>query len=258
MKNIFVKDTDHTNVMGACINSILVVAVLVIIFSLSLSAIGVKLDFAFIGTYSTRLLQGFWMTIKISLVSFIISLTIGVVAAIGKGSKILFIRYLCSIYIEFIRGTPLITQVYLFYYLVGTAWGLNNIFTAGVLILSVFEGAYIAEIIRGSILSLENTQLEAAKAVGFTNCQTIKLVVIPQLFARTLPALTGQFASIIKDSSLLSLIALIELTQTIREITAINFNMFGPYLFLGVLYLCLTLPVSLISKGLERRFSYEA
>ncbi|MFR2849343.1 MAG: ABC transporter permease subunit [Hungatella hathewayi] len=128
---------------------------------------------------------------------------------------------------------------------------------AGALILSIFEGAYIAEIIRGSLLSIEDSQLEAAKAVGFTGSQTVRYVLLPQLIARTLPALTGQFASIIKDSSLLSMIAVIELTQTVREISATNFKLFECYLALGLLYLCLTLPISFISSKLERRFQYE-
>ncbi len=104
---------------------------------------------------------------------------------------------------------------------------------------------------------MEESQLEAARAVGFTPRQTLRYVVLPQLVTRTLPALTGQFASTIKDSSLLSMIAVIELTQTIREITAVNFQMFEGYLLLGLLYLCLTLPVSFVSKRLERRFQYE-
>ena len=127
-----------------------------------------------------------------------------------------------------------------------------------VLILSIFEGAYIAEIIRGSLLSLDESQLEAARSVGFTRRQTWRFVILPQMIARTLPALTGQFASIIKDSSLLSIIAVIELTQAMREISAVNFRLFECYLFLGILYLCLTLPISLISERLERRFQYES
>ena len=142
-------------------------------------------------------------------------------------------------------------------YIVGTAWGVENRFAARVIILSVFEGAYISEIIRGSLLSLEESQLEAVRAVGFTQRQTLHYVILPQLVTRTLPVFTGQFASIIKDSSLLSMIAVIELIQTIREITAVNFRMFECYLFLGLLYLFLTLPISFVSKWLERRFQYE-
>jgi len=107
------------------------------------------------------------------------------------------------------------------------------------------------------VWSLDGTQIEAAKAVGFTKRQTLTLVILPQMTARTLPALTGQFASIIKDSSLLSIIAVIELTQTMREISATNLKLFECYLFLGVLYLALTLPITFASKRLEKKFSYE-
>ena len=128
---------------------------------------------------------------------------------------------------------------------------------AGIIILSLFSGAYIAEIVRGSLLSIDRGQLEAAKAVGFTKIQMARYVLVPQLVARTLPALTGQVASIIKDSSLLSVIAVIELTQTMREITATNYNFFGGFLLLGALYLCLTLPIMFVSRRFEKRLSYE-
>ena len=117
-------------------------------------------------------------------------------------------------------------------------------------------GAYIAEIVRGSLLSLDAGQMEAARAVGFTRAQTLRYVVAPQLVARTLPALTGQVASIIKDSSLLSVIAVIELTQTMREITATNYNFFGGFLLLGALYLSLTLPIMAVSRHFEKRLDY--
>ena len=127
---------------------------------------------------------------------------------------------------------------------------------AGILILSTFEAAYIAEIIRGSLLSIDETQRDAARAVGLTHAQTVRLVILPQMVARTLPALTGQFASIIKDSSLLSIIAVIEITQTMREISASNFKLFECYFLLGVLYLALTLPVAAIGRHFEKRFDY--
>ena len=128
---------------------------------------------------------------------------------------------------------------------------------AGIIILSLFSGAYIAEIVRGSLLSLDAGQMEAARAVGFTRAQTLRYVVAPQLVARTLPALTGQVASIIKDSSLLSVIAVIELTQTMREITATNYNFFfGGFLLLGALYLVLTLPIMAVSRHFEKRLDY--
>lgn len=240
------------------LNLLLVTVLWVALFWISLSRIRVRLDFSFLGEFHIRIRNGFFVTLGLSFFGMLLSLAIGILSAAGQSSSILFIRFFCSVYVKFIRGTPLIMQIYLFFYIVGTAWGVENRFLAGVLILSVFEGAYIAEIIRGSLLSLDESQLEAARSVGFTRAQTWRFVILPQMIARTLPALTGQFASIIKDSSLLSVIAVIELTQTMREISAVNFRLFECYLFLGVLYLCLTLPVSLVSERLERKFQYES
>lgn len=257
MNILISKPEEKTPPIKAAANLLLLSAIAIGVFWFSLSQIGVFLDFGFLKSFHLNIVKGFFMTVCLSLSSLIVSLIIGVLSAVGQGSKILLLRYLSRLYVTFIRGTPLLMQIYLFFYIIGTAFGIENRFVAGVLILSLFEGAYISEIIRGSLLSIENSQLEAAKAVGFTMKQTICHVIVPQLVVRTLPALTGQFASIIKDSSLLSMIAVIELTQTMREISATNFKLFECYLFLGILYLCLTWPISLISKGLEKRFHYE-
>ena len=259
LKSLFwISGDQKTGRPAALLNVLLVTALWVALFWISLRTIRIRLDFTFLSQFRIRLWNGFLMTLGLSIFSLILSLFIGILSAAGQSSPILFIRFFCSVYVKFIRGTPLIMQIYLFFYIVGTAWGVNNRFLSGVLILSIFEGAYIAEIIRGSLLSLDETQLEAARAVGFTRRQTWRFVILPQMTARTLPALTGQFASIIKDSSLLSVIAVIELTQTMREISAVNFRLFECYLFLGILYLCLTLPISLVSERLERRFQYES
>ena len=255
--NILISRSDKKEPIKAAFNALLLSVLLVSLFWFSLSRIGVKFDFAFLSELRGRLWDGFIMTVYLSVISLFLSLSLGIISAVMQTSQILVFRYFAKLYVAVIRGTPMIMQIYLFFYIIGTAFGIENRFICGVLILSIFEGAYIAEIIRGSLLSLDSTQLEAAKAVGFTRKQTISLVILPQLIARTLPALTGQFASIIKDSSLLSIIAVIEITQTMREISAQNFRLFECYLSLGILYLLLTLPVSFISKRLERRFSFE-
>lgn len=242
--------------LQAAANYLLVCAAVIALFWVSLAMAGITLNFDFVDQYRTRILDGFLMTLGISAASLVASLVIGVPVAIGQGSRILPVRYLCDLYVKLVRGTPLLMQIYLFYYIIGTAWGIDNKVVAGIIILSVFAGAYIAEIVRGSLLSIDEGQMEAARAVGFTRAQTIRHVVLPQLIARTLPALTGQFATIVKDSSLLSVIAVIELTQTIREITATNYNFFGGFLLLGALYLCLTLPIMFVSKRFEKRFGY--
>lgn len=241
----------------AVLNYLAVCVAVVAVVWASLAAAGIALNFDFIAQYRVRIWDGFCMTVGISAASLVISLIIGVAVAAGQGTRVLPVRYLCDLYVKIIRGTPLIVQVYFFYYIIGTAWGVDNRVLAGIIILSLFSGAYIAEILRGSLLSLDAGQLEAARAMGFTRAQTLRYVVAPQLVARTLPALTGQVASIIKDSSLLSVIAVIELTQTIREITATNYNFFGGFLLLGALYLVLTLPIMAVSRHFEKRLDYE-
>ena len=242
----------------AAVSLVIAAALIVGFFWLSLSRIDYRPDFSFLPEFKIRIWAGFWLTVAVSLASMVVSLLLGSLAAGGEMSRWLPLRYLSRAYVVFIRGTPLIMQIYLFFYLVGTAWGVENRFWAGVIILSVFQGAYISEILRGSFNSIEASQLESARAVGFSPVQTLRFVIIPQMTARTLPALAGQFASVIKDSSLLSMISVTELTQTMREISAVNLNLVECYLFLGVLYLILTLPVVLVSNLLEKRFRYEA
>ncbi len=255
MKNYFISD-GKTKESILLLNYIIAVAILCGIFIMALNIIGIKLDFPSLLEYKDRIADGFIMTIQISVLSLIFSLIIGILAAFGRNSRVIIIKAFSDIYVTVIRGTPLISQIYLFYYIIGTALGIDNRILVGVVILAIFEGAYIAEIIRGSLISIDKSQLEVAKSVGFSRNQTFFYVMLPQLVARTMPPLTGQFASIIKDSSLLSIIAIIELTQTMREITATNYKFFEAYLLLGLLYLIMTLPLTYVSQRLEKRFNY--
>lgn len=240
------------------LNYFVVVVAVVAVVGVSLSMAGIALNFDFVVQYRTRIWDGFCLTVFISLFSLVGSLIIGIPVALGQNARFLPVRYLCDFYVKIIRGTPLIAQIYLFYYIIGTAWGVENRVVAGILILSVFAGAYIAEIIRGGYESLPRGPIEAARALGLSRVQCAISVELPQIVSRILPALTGQFASIIKDSSLLSVIAVIELTQTMREISATNYNFFGCFLLLGALYLCLTLPIMFISRYFEKKMDYDA
>ena len=243
---------EKPSVLKAAASSILAAVLIVGFFWVSLSRIDYRLDFSFLPDFRIRIWDGFLLTVGVSLASMVLSLIFGALSAAASQSRFLPIRYFSSAYVIFIM------QIYLFFYLVGTAWGVDDRFWAGVIILSVFQGAYISEILRGSYLSLDPAQLESARAVGFTRAQTMRFVIIPQMTARTLPALAGQFASVIKDSSLLSMISVVELTQAMREISATNLKLVESYLFLGILYLILTIPVAYASRVLEKRFSYAA
>lgn len=251
-------DMTHPKTKHKILSGLLVILSLGGFLFLSATLAKIPFSLSHMWEYRVRFMQGFILTIQISIFSMLISLMIGLLVAWGRQSKILYLNYLSSTYVQLIRGTPLLVQIIFFYYVIGTAWGVDNRFIAGVLILSIFEGAYISEIIRGGYVSIESKQTEIAKAIGLTKSQTFRYILLPQLTVRVLPALAGQFASVIKDSSLLSTIAVIELMQVTKEITANNFAIyFESYLVLALLYLSLTFPVSMLSKALEKRFKYE-
>jgi len=167
------------------------------------------------------------------------------------------LTFISHLYIEIIRGTPLLVQILFFFYVVANHIGLENRYVAGVVILSLFNGAYIAEMIRSGIEAVSATQLESAQAIGLSPFQAYRFVIFPQAFRQIIPPLTGQFASIIKDSSLLSIIGINELTNSAQQINSATYSTLETYLPLGLAYLVLTLPISLWSKRLEKRFRYE-
>jgi len=129
---------------------------------------------------------------------------------------------------------------------------------AGVLILSLFSGAYLSEMIRAGIEAVPASQIESARAIGLTPWQTYRFVILPQALRQILPPLAGQFASLIKDSSLLSIIGIGEFTLAAQQVNSATYRTLESYLPLALGYLALTLPVSLLAKALERRLRHEA
>jgi len=201
--------------------------------------------------------QGWLLTILISLLSLAASSLIGLGTALARRSRFLPLRSASLLYVEVVRGTPLLAQILFLFYVVANAIGLQDRIVAGVLILSLFSGAYLAEMIRAGIEAIPSTQLESARAIGFTEFQTYRYVIAPQALRQILPPLAGQFASLIKDSSLLSIIGIGEFTLAAQQVNSATYRTLESYLPLAVGYLALTLPVSLISKMLERHLCYE-
>ncbi len=216
-----------------------------------------KLDWASVWEYRTLFFKGWWVTIALSIASLLLSLVIGILTALSSRSKMPVLRFFSNAYVEIIRGTPLLVQILFFFYVVAHYIGLENRYVSGVLILSIFNGAYIAEMIRSGIETVSATQLESARAIGLSPFQSYRFVIFPQAIRQIIPPLTGQFASIIKDSSLLSIIGINELTNNAQQINSATYSTLETYLPLGLAYLILTLPVSLWSKRLEKRFRYE-
>ena len=214
-------------------------------------------DWQGIYKYRQKFLQGWLATILISLASLVLSVALGLFFALARRSHVLALRYFSQLYIELVRGTPLLVQILIFFYVVANAFGVSNRYLVGVLTLSFFSGAYISEVIRAGIEAVGKSQLESAKAIGLTRAQTYRYVVFPQALRQTLPPLAGQFVSLVKDSSLLSIISISEFTLNAREVNSYTFSTLECYLPLAAGYLMLTLPISLWTRRLEQWLRYE-
>ena len=200
------------------------------------------------------LTQGLWVTIWISFVSGFVGLVIGLITGLCRISKNPALRGLAVLYIELIRGTPLLVQIFIFYFFIGTVLNLDRT-VAGIGALALFVGAYTAEIIRAGIQSIPKGQSEAARSLGMSAAETMIHIVLPQAFKRVLPPLAGQFISLIKDSSLVSVIAITDLTKSGREIITASFATFEIWFTVAILYLLVTSVLSQLLFWLERRFA---
>ena len=207
--------------------------------------------------YRNAFWHGWLLTVMLSVVSLVLSTLVGLIAALARRSSLLLLRYTATIYIECVRGMPLLVLILVLFYVVANSLGIHDRLLVGVVVLSLFAGAYIAEIIRAGIESVGASQLESARAIGLSGRQTYRYVIFPQALRQVLPPLAGQFASIIKDSSLLSVIGLAEFTYTAQQVNSATFSTLESYLPLAVGYLILTLPMSLWTHSLEKTLRYE-
>jgi polar amino acid transport system permease protein len=207
--------------------------------------------------YRQKFLHGWFTTVGLSCASLIASSMIGVVAALCLQSRLPIVEAVGRVYVELIRGTPLLVQLLIGFYVIASAIGLENRFVVGVLVLSLFSGAYMAEIFRGGLEAIPQTQRDAARSIGLTPIQTLRFVIVPQAVRLVLPPVAGQLVSLIKDSSLLSVIAISEFTLNAQEVNSFTYSTLESYLPLAAGYLILTLPLSALSRFLEKRFRYE-
>jgi polar amino acid transport system permease protein len=225
-----------------------------------LAAARVDYDWNWEGVWEYRemFLKGWLATVMISLAALVGSGLIGVVGAVCLQSRNLLLGAVVRVYVELIRGTPLLVQLLIGFYLVATAVGLENRYVAGALILALFSGAYMVEIFRGGLAAIPRGQHDAAAAIGLSRWQSFSLVVLPQAARIVLPPVAGQLASLIKDSSLLSVIAISEFTLAAQEVNSFTYSSLESYLPLAAGYLMLTLPLSWAAGLLERRYHFEA
>jgi polar amino acid transport system permease protein len=197
-------------------------------------------------------IEGLWLTLKLSAASLVIAFFIGLVFAICKISNIKLLEWVADAYIWIIRGTPLIVQIFVLYYGI-VEFIIIPPFWAGVIGLAVHSGAYIAEIIRGAIQSIDKGQTEAGRSLGMTKYQTMRRIVLPQAFRRAVPSLGNQFIIGIKDSSLVSFIGAQELFGVSSSLGSNSFDFLTFYLVVAVYYLFIVLVLTAIVNMIEKR-----
>ena len=206
------------------------------------------------GWHIGPLVKGLWVTIYLSIFSSILGLFLGLVTGLCRISKNYALRALSTLYVELIRGTPLLVQIFIFYFFIGTVLNLDRM-VAGIGALGIFAGAYIAEIVRAGIQSIPKGQMEAARSLGMTLPQAMRYIILPQAFKRTLPPMAGQFISLIKDSSLVSVIAITDLTKSGREVITSSFATFEVWFVVAAMYLVVTSLLSQVVFWMERRLA---
>jgi polar amino acid transport system permease protein len=208
------------------------------------------------------LIIGLWITLKLSIIATIFGIIIGIVGGLARISSNPAFKWTVMIYVELIRGSPLMVQIIIWYYVIGTVvndllmtykLGRVSAFWYGVASLACFAGAYVTEIVRAGIQSIHRGQTEAARSLGMTYAQSMRYIILPQALRSILPPLAGQFISLIKDSSLLGIIAIREVTKAAREAVTASLQPFEIYFTLFLLYLVLTFTLSMYVQHLERR-----
>lgn len=202
--------------------------------------------------WPAELVDGLIVTLKISAISLFFTLVIGFVTALLRLSNSKVGNAIGTAYVELIRNTPLLVQIYLLYFVFGPVIGLDR-FSTAVLALSLFQGAYTAEIFRAGLNSIPKGQFEAAKTLGLSPLFAYKDVILPQVLQRTLPPLTNEVVSLIKNSSIVSVMAIFDLTTEARNIVSETAMPFEIWFTVAAIYLALTLSLSGFSAWLEHK-----
>jgi polar amino acid transport system permease protein len=198
------------------------------------------------------LINGLIVTLQISGLGGLVAFLIAVFLAFMRISKYPVLQYIASAYITVIRGTPLLVQIFIFYFIIATIFDMPRSY-AGAMSLGLFYGAYIAEVLRGAIQSIDKGQYEAAKSLGMNYTQTMGSIIMPQALKRALPTLVGEVIALVKDSSLVSVISITDLTKVGREIVANTFSPFETWLIVAAMYFAITSILSYVGHRWEKK-----
>lgn len=213
-----------------------------------------NLDFTIMGRFAPMLMDGVVMTILLTLASVVIGVCLGLITALMKMSRIKVFRIIGTTYVELVRGTPIMVQLFIIFY------GLPQLlqftipeFAAAVISLGFNSGAYVAEIIRAGIQAVDRGQTEAAFSLGMPNAMTMRYIIIPQAVKNILPALVNEFITLIKESSVVSVIGMSELMRKANAISSVTYKPFEPLITVALIYFLMTFSLSKFMGVVERR-----
>ncbi|WP_091190233.1 amino acid ABC transporter permease [Paenibacillus catalpae] len=211
-------------------------------------------DFSFLNEYGSYYWTGIRMTLEVSLLAVLSGLVLGTLVSFLRLSGLWPLRLIGSVYVEIIRGTPLIVQLFLFNYGLPIFLGFDiGIFTAAYLALTINSAAYIAEIMRAGIQAVDKGQMEAARSLGMSRSLAMRQIILPQAFKNVLPALGNEFVVVVKESSVLSVIGFAELTYQANSIRGATFISLEPMLVSALIYFVLIFTMSKLLGIGERR-----
>lgn len=218
------------------------------------------MDLSFLVKYHKFFISGTGITLFLSFFGVIFGVGIGVVLALLKLSKNSFVRMMSSAYIEVVRGTPLLVQLYIIYYglpkmiegLIGMSIDFPDL-ALGIIAVSLNSAAYVAEIIRAGIQSIDKGQMEAARSLGMPHNMAMRYVIIPQAFKNILPALGNEFIVLVKESAIVSVVGIYDLMYRADTVRGISFKPFAPLIVAAIIYFIITFTLSKMVSNLERR-----
>ena len=213
-------------------------------------------DWSLIWDNIPSLLQGAVITIQITVMAVGCGFFIGMIAALANLSRFKIVRLLVKCYVELFRGTPLLVQIFMIYFALPMVIGQSiNPYVAAVTACSINSGAYVSEIFRAGIQSIDKGQMEAGRSLGLTWAQTMRYIVMPQAFKAIIPPLGNEFIAMMKDTSLVSVIGFEELTRRGQLIIARTYGSFEIWTAVAIIYLIMTLSISQLVAFLERRYN---
>ncbi|MET3447546.1 amino acid ABC transporter permease [Ralstonia sp. 1138] len=212
-----------------------------------------ELDFSPVWAGWTDILHGALVTVEVTAAALVLGCVLGLLIGIGRlNPRRRFIYGICTVYVTFIRGTPLLVQLFLLFFGLPQFDILLPAFVCGVLGLGVYSGAYVSEIVRGAIQSVDRGQMEAARSIGMSLAQSMRAIILPQAVVRMIPPLGNEFIALIKNSALVSLLTIHDLMHEGQKIISVSYRSLEVYLAIALVYLVLTSAASYLLHRLER------